>query len=676
MATSQDMQQDPSITSKALRLNLAAQKNVVDFATGVLTAHKSQVEMQNKMDAIDIAYARYTALKTNTNSDGVDTTSSATTACGNLFKDDNVTPPLVISQVDSYTAYLSDVFLSGYPLFPVVSNPSNKKYAEQLETLLDDHSILGGYVRQLLLFLRDGIKYNYCAIECDWDSIDQFSAAGDFLTGSGTKINRAKKFFTKIKRLNMRNVIRDVDVPIGDIAEQGDYAGYIEIISKTKLKRLLNKLTEAGEVYNADVAMQSSGVVSSTVGTNFRRDPNISEYISASTMGNNGVDWDAYFEPGKNSSRRGAAYGTSYEKFVLYARIMPAEFGISAPQKNTPQIWKFTIINGSILVAAKRIISAYDYLPILFGQPLEDGLGYQTQSVAEGEIPFQSAASTLFNIRFAAARRAVSDRALYDPNFITAKDVNSPQPAPKIPVSIGALSTKTFKDVYQQIPFDSRGMDNVIADAQTIVSFSKALHGINGPQQGEFQKGNKSVSEWHDTMAGSDNRLRMPALVLEHQVFSPLKSILTLNIFQYGDDAVVVSQKNGDIVNIDLAKLRTQVLAFRIADGVTPKSKLASTDAIMSVLNLISTSQLLQQQYGTMLPGMVAHLAQLQGVRGLEEYDPKYQQAQAPQGLSKASIAQPQGQPQAPTQAPTQDPTRVAQPQPQQQQPIALPGTP
>jgi len=197
---------------------------------------------------------------------------------------------------------------------------------------------------------------------------------------------------------------------------------------------------------------------------------------------------------------------------------------------------------------------------------------------------------------------------------------------------------------------------------------------MNGPWQGQFQKGNKSVSEWDDTMAASNNRLRLPALCLEHQVFSPLKSILTLNIFQYGDDAVVISQRTGQVITIDLAKLRTQVLAFRIADGITPKSKLASTEAISGILTLISTSQILQQSYGNRLPAMVAHLAQLQGVRGLEEYDPSYQAAQAPQGLQQATMAP--GMPPAP-QAPMMPPAGMdPSMQPPMQAPMPTPGIP
>ena len=304
---------------------------------------------------------------------------------------------------------------------------------------------------------------------------------------------------------------------------------------------------------------------------------------------------------------------------------MPADFGITAPQPNTPQIWKFVIIDNKWMVQAERIISAYDYLPILFGQPLEDGLGYQTQSIAEGAIPFQKASNTLFNIRFAAARRAVSDRALYIPDMIKPSDINAKTPAPKIPVAISALSNKGLEDAYKQIPFDMRGTETTIQDASTIVAFSKELHGTNAPRQGQFQKGNKSVQEWNDTMGGSDGRMRLPALSLEHQVFSPMKSMMTLNIFQYGEDTIATSQATGKQLDIKIDELRKVVLSFKIADGYTPKSKIASTEVLLAGMNMLQQSPILQQALGTSLPSMFLQFLSLSGLKGFEQFDPNYQ---------------------------------------------------
>jgi hypothetical protein len=109
--------------------------------------------------------------------------------------------------------------------------------------------------------------------------------------------------------------------------------------------------------------------------------------------------------------------------------------------------------------------------------------------------------------------------------------------------------------------------------------------------------------------------------------------MLKFNIYQYGEDAVVTSQRSGEEFQIIIAQMRKKALKFRIADGYTPKSKLASTDMITQLMQLIMQAPILQQAYGAGLPNMVAHLAQLGGVRGLDEYNPQPQGVPGQQGI-------------------------------------------
>ena len=114
--------------------------------------------------------------------------------------------------------------------------------------------------------------------------------------------------------------------------------------------------------------------------------------------------------------------------------------------------------------------------------------------------------------------------------------------------------------------------------------------------------------------------------------------MLKFNIYQYGEDAIVTSQKSGEELTVIIAQLRKKVLKFRIADGYTPKSKLASTEMITQLMQLIMQAPILQQAYGAGLPNMVAHLAQLGGIRGLDEYNPQVmQQALPPPGQGQLS---------------------------------------
>jgi hypothetical protein len=595
-----------------------SQEAIIEYSKFVMT-EQSQDSYYDKMEAIDVAYARYiTNVDPKTglpHGEGID----AATAPTGVFNVPSTTPPVIVSQVESMVGYLSEVFLSGTPLFPVVSSPANREDAGALEALLDDHSILGGYPRELLIFLRDAVKYNLAAVETDWSSVDQYDVMDELITPEQPQLKRRKQYFTKLQRLDMYNTVWDRNTVPGDIAKDGDYAGHVKILSRTKLKRLLNKLSVDGDAMNVEAALASYIQADAPY---YRIHPQISDYISARKP-ESIIDWGSFL--GIESSANKKSLLGNYELLTLYARLCPSDLGISAPMKNTPQVFKLMIVNGTVVICAKRIISAYDLLPILFAQPFEDGMGYQTKSIAEGSIPIQEAAKTLFAIKFNTARRAVSDRALYNPSVINPRDVNAPVPAAKIPVNANSLNARPISDFYYPIPFDGRGTESALQDGMQIVGFGKELSGLNSPMQGQFQKGNKSVVEWRDTMGGADARLRLPALSLEYQFFVPLKEILKFNIWQYGQDVAVVSQKTGDVLTVDITKLRKSVLSFRVADGYTPKSKIAGTDSIIQIMQMISQSPILQQQYGTMLPGIVDHLAQLLGIRGLNEYLPQQQ---------------------------------------------------
>ena len=613
------------------------QQNIIEYAKYILQAHKENEEYWNKMEAIDTAYALY---KTNidpitgtVHGEGID---AATTPAG-VFNSPSTTPPVIVAQVDSMVGYLAEVFLSGSPLFPIVSSPANRDDAATLEALFDDHAKLGGYPRQLLIFIRDCVKYNLGAVETDWTSIPQYSVMDELVATSGkNKINKNAMHYTELTRMDLYNTIWDRNTAPGDISAKGDFAGHISILSRQKLKRLLNKLSDESEVMNTKEALDS---YITGEAPNYRLHPQVSDYVGSRKPLS--MNWEAFLTGQDENGAKKNIVG-NYELIKLYARLCPSDIGIPGPARNTPQIYQFQIINGEILISVKRIISAFDYLPILFCQPFEDGLDYQTKSIAEGSIPIQQAASTLFNISFNAARRAVSDRALFDPNAINIKDVNAPVPAPKIPVRMNGLNGRPISDAYHPIPFDPRGTEGAMQSGMQIVSFGKELSGLNNPMQGQFQKGNKSVVEWRDTMGGADSRLRLPALAMEFQFFVFLKEILKFNIFQYGEDSVVISQRTGEEMQVKIQHLRQKVLAFQVADGYTPKSKLASTEGIIQVMTMISQSPILQQTYGMMLPNIVAHLAQLMGVKGLSEYAPQATPtATQPSPLDKTQQASP-----------------------------------
>jgi hypothetical protein len=325
-----------------------------------------------------------------------------------------------------------------------------------------------------------------------------------------------------------------------------------------------------------------------------------------------------------------------YEHITMYCRIIPKMYGIYNDDSNQAQVWKLCIVNSEYVVYAARVYSIYNTLPIYFSQPREDGMELQTVSVAEGAIDFQETASKLFGIRLNSARRSVMDRAIYDPSMINPSHLDSPMPAPKIPLrdNVNTLSGKKMADAYMQIPFDSRGTETVVQDVAATLRMSEQLNGINQPFQGQFQKGNKTRKEWTDTMEGAANRFRLSALSMEYQMFLPVKEQIKMNIFQFGVEGTYQSMHTGQEYKIDaqmLDRIRQKIRVFKLADGFHPAEKLAATDVLTVGMQMLGNSPVLQQSLGVMLPQMWAHLMSLGGVTGIDQYLPQVQ-AQGAQG--------------------------------------------
>jgi len=144
-----------------IRISAESQQALKKLANLILQNHAQQTDFVNKLTQIDIAYARYKQKQQNM-SNGEDIDSNATECGLNL---DDITVPVVVSQVDAYVGYLADIYLSGYPIFPVVSPPAFRQEAEALQSIIDDHAVRGRYVRQLLMNFYDAVKYNLTVAE-------------------------------------------------------------------------------------------------------------------------------------------------------------------------------------------------------------------------------------------------------------------------------------------------------------------------------------------------------------------------------------------------------------------------------------------------------------------------------------------------------------------------------
>lgn len=605
---------------KAYRYTKLTDRLLKQYVCKILdTTNSRNEELRNKFDEIDIAYARY--LNAQARKDLIQSERYGKVACKTSLSP--VVSPIVISQVQSTVAYLSEVYLSGYPTFPVASTPERRTESEALEGLIQDHLTLSQSIPELQLIFNYGARYNILAWDTVWKPISTYNPTKQVtdLSPNSVTVKIDYKHINAIKSINLRNCHFDRTVSLADVAIDGQYAGYTEIWNRIKLKNFLNYLTSENKLTYAKAVEDALSSNLST--TDFHEDPDISNYITNSP--NQDKNWDTFggftteVPPGLRQVPSNA--DGVYCVTKLYVRILPSDFVMTdVPNKNHVQIWVLYVVNRDVIISFEPYIGAYDRFGMGMSPLIDDGLQLQTQGFGEMAMPLQETVTRLMNIRFQAANRSLQDRALFNPEMIRAADINSPFMGSKIPVAPAALMNNTMDAAYKQIPFDGRGTENVVADAMMITDWQKELSGMNNASRGQFTKGNRTLGEFDSIMTNSENRQRLPALVVEHRMMTPIKENLKLNILMYGQDTEVISPRTNEPLPVSIEKLQQLNLQFEMADGFTPKSKMANTDFLMAGMNMVAQSAPLQQTFGSQLPAMFAHIMTLGGVRGFDAY--------------------------------------------------------
>jgi len=590
---------------------------------GIIQFHKSCFNMQlnnwnikENMRNIDLAYIR--------EQDWTSKHRKAELAnrYGDSDKLQNITVPVVMPQVEAAVTAQSAMFLTGLPIFESVAHPAFEDEALQLNAIIEDQSIRGGWVRQLQQFFRDGFKYNISALEVGWESIVTAAVETD-LSYSATQ-GKPKQIIwsgNTIKRLDMYNVILDTRVAPALIPVDGEFCGYTELVSRTKLKSFINKLP-AKIIENLTAAFESGiggGNGSGTAPETFYQ-PLINPYAIVNRNFRASTDWMAWAS--LTNPNPSIHYKNLYELTTLYGRIIPSDFGLKVPAANTPQVWKFIFVNNQVLIYAERQTNAHDLIPILFGVPNEDGLTYQTKSLATNTMPYQQTASTLLNQSFAASRKAIFDRMVYDPSRIREADINNPNPASKIPVRPAAYG-KPVSEAYSAVEFRDDQSALVFQKLSQLSGMTDEVTGRNRAQRGLFTKGNRTKEEYTDIMGNAGGRDMLTSQLYEAQVFTPLKEILKINILQYQGGTQLYSGPEQTPVTIDPVALRKAVLSFKMADGLDPTAKEIDGDTMQVALQTMGANPTIGAGYN--ITPAFSYLMKTQGM-DLKPFEKSQQQ--------------------------------------------------
>lgn len=592
------------------------QDAILQYSRAASFLANQQIDMREKLLWADKQYQRQTDLTVNQRK------AIEAARRGDPTKFQNIVLPVIMPQIESAVAYQTSVFLQGTPIFGVVAPPQFVDQGTQMDAIIEDQQVRGGWVQEFIKGFRDGFKYNLMAMETDWKR--QVSFAPDS--------NKEKEVIwegNKIRKLDLYNSFWDPRVSPDQVAEFGEFAGYNELMSKIRLKQFINSLP-----YNINVtaAFESGIGTEFAIGSggydgyyipNINPDAFINQAIWQDT---NWLEWAGMEKTGNGAKIN---YKNCYLVKTLYGRILPNEFAMNGvPGQNTPQVWKFIIVNNSQIIYAERLTNAHGLIPIVFAQPLNDGLAYQTKSFSQNLEPIQSLSTAVANSDISSRRRAVSDRVLYDSSRISAAHINNDNPASKIPVRPSAAGQPVGASVYQ-FPFNDNLFQLNSAALQQYLAIGNQITGFNPVRQGQFVKGNKTRQEFDTVMANSNGRDQLVAMSIEADLMTPIKEILKINILQYQGGTTLFQRETKTVVSVDPVALRTANFAFRISDGLIPSETLMDGQAFQGALQTMMAIPQLASQYNA--APMFSYLLKTQGadIKPFEKSQPQIQYEQA-----------------------------------------------
>lgn len=623
-------------TNMSTYLNKKQQEGIIQFHRQCYQMLNQQWNIREQLRQVDLAWMRELDY----------THENVRARLANMYGDpsrfQNITMPIIQPTIENAVAYQASVFLTGQPLFPVVSDPTNQDAARQLETVIDDQATRGKWVRQFLLFFLDGFKYNISAVEVAWKDCVTPAFETD-LGYHGGKIAKPKEVIWSgncIKRWDPYNLFWDTRYAASEVPERGEFVGTTELFTRTELKSFIASLPYKIQA-NITPAFESGGGFSaggySPGGVESYFIPQVNPWALINKNPRATTDWMMW--AGVTGGENKIQYKNMYEVTTLYARIIPSDFSLQVPAVNTPQVWKFIIVNHQVLIFAERQTNAHNLIPVFFGQPKEDGLMYQTKSVAQNIRPYQDVSTALVNSLVHSRRRAVSDRALYDPSRVDAKHINSDNPSAKIPVRPAAYG-KPLQEAVYPFPFNDNQLPDILQCIQFFNGAANTIASQNSARQGQFTKGNRTMHEYQDIMDHAQAPDQVIAMLYETQVFARIKEVLKINILQYQGGTQLYNRQAQKIITVDPIKLRQAVMEFKIGDGLIPTDKLIDADTLQVMMQMASTpGSPIAQQFD--VAGLITYFLKTQGA-DVNEFKKPPQQIAYEQALAQWGAAQQQ----------------------------------
>lgn len=520
---------------------------------------------------------------------------------------ENIDLPIVRKQVSSEIPFMENIFLSDDPIFAVEKTEltgEDESAVIGINTKIKEDSQVAGWRFELTKFLLCAVKYNLAAAEISWD-IKKIRKRRR--SANSTDLEKASVEWqgNKITGLDPYNIFFDTSVAPWDVASKGEFAGYVERLSHTRLAETLASLIELQGTSSVPIYLNyPEEMWSKTVGTSNAGDLTFyqPDFLTQQDL-QVGTDWQKEFmlAAGIEPSRSGKGVtGTYYDVSTFYIKFIPYAMGLKVSGDEAdnfvPQIWKITVVGGEHILAVIPVDNSHSLLPIVVTSPDIDNLGLQAKSSIGCIVGMQKLACEFMARRVAGIDRGIGDRAVVDPEYFAADAFSKRIPDQKIFVnSKFSRSNKSLAEVYRDIPYRDNTASLLQLEIPFLLNLSEETNLSNATRNGQFQKGNKTPDEVRQTLANSEAPLLRRAQQLELQAFYRIKFMLQYNYVDYAQLQEYGTGENK--VRFDPQTLLSTALKFRLAGGLDPLSIAMRQGQLSQIFEMGMTVPIINQRY-------------------------------------------------------------------------------
>jgi len=557
----------------------------------------------------------------------------------NYSRFQELTNALVRETVETYYASYVTTYLSSTTIFGMTSPADRAEDAEKFNTIMADQQRRAAWGGNLAKAFLDIAKYNLALVDHSWDhqvNYGMASSLSSLADQNTSNVKRTEQVWAgnHITHCDMYNSFFDHSVDPVDLNTKGEWGGWVDLYTQVRFKELVDKLkTRNGDLYLTDPndpkfniygitktssAQQVNGASFKGTGDMSYREPVLSAIgQEKGQFTKDQTNWAAHTSGLTGTPR--VEPSAMYEITKIRLRVVPSAWGLGQKGDNDAiAIYEVYIVAGTWVLYTEKLENIHDRLGFILCQTDQDSLGYNTTGPAQVSIPYMKTAKQLLDRVLAGADRAISDRAIYDSTMFSQDDVSSKIPDAKIATSKKLPNGKRLADYYHSIPYDNSATRGLLAELPTVEAAGKRASGLNNPQTGQFQKGNKTLYEYQDTMQNSGDRTFIRTLNIENTMMAELKWMTKLNIIQWQKQATLFNEENQVEVDINPAKLFDATVEFVMADGLLPTEYQLSPNVQQQVIQLITQAPELFAEYD--VPGIVQHIiGQTSGVK-LDQY--------------------------------------------------------